>query len=246
MMNSFCAGSNLKWLIKSGRCPNIIQKCQPILEKVYGDDQRGTLMTDLRTLDRNINGACEDESARWFNDKQKVEDLEPAVYDALKVFCQRDTTDLTVQRKAFLHAHYTFRGFRYTTSVSDRKESIVFFHPAQGGSPTPAAIRQIFSLPTHDGSTTLIVLMAVGASLWRAPTGSIQIINPSSAQICHANQRKWADDICRSLRSHDGFDRPVSSVERLRGKSVACAYWQYTNHKSFVSPNLPCQSTEVG
>jgi hypothetical protein len=214
MMNSFCAGSNLKWLIKSGRCPNIIQKCQPILEKVYGDDQRGTLMTDLRTLDRNINGACEDESARWFNDKQKVEDLEPAVYDALKVFCQRDTTDLTVQRKAFLHAHYTFRGFRYTTSVSDRKESIVFFHPAQGGSPTPAAIRQIFSLPTHDGSTTLIVLMAVeafeamtdstdpfhrwrdfGASLWRAPTGSIQIINPSSAQICHANQRKWADDI---------------------------------------------------
>lgn len=213
-MNSFCAGCNLKSLIRSGRCPNIIQKCQPILQNVYAEDRRGTLMTDLRTLDKNINDTYEDSPERWPDDRQDLCDLEPSVYDALKIFCLRENTNFTASRKGFLHTHYTIRGFKYTTSVSNRKDSIIFFQSEQGDSFMPAAIRQIFSIPaeTCDGTTKQAVFMAVepfeaatdsngpfhrwkdfGAGLWRGPAGPIQIIRPS-ANICHANQRKWDED----------------------------------------------------
>jgi hypothetical protein len=170
-------------------------------------------MTDLRTLDHNINGTCQDDPERRCNDNQKLDDFEPAVYDALKTFCQQDTTGLIAPKKALQYTHYNFQGFRYTNSVSNRKESIVFFRAEQGGPFTAGAIRQIFSLPTADGATADPIVMAVepfeavtdssdpfvrwrdfGAGLWRAPAGTIQIIRPSSAGICHANQRKWDDN----------------------------------------------------
>jgi hypothetical protein len=219
-MNSFCAAANLRTFVQSTRCPDMIGKCEPILKSVYGEDTRGTLMNDIRTLDRNINPISNEDTVTKIDfDREKLRCLDVETYKALVAFVNTENgVGWTPSKNVVLHNHYTIGGLQYRRSTSGKKNSTIFFQPEVGGPLVPGVIRQIFSLPrvSTGGNETSGILLAVqryksikdrgrihdpfskfmdfGAGLWDEATSEIEIIMPSQ-RICHAIWRKWEDKI---------------------------------------------------
>jgi hypothetical protein len=216
MMESFCAASNLRSFVQGTRCPDAVAKCEPILNSMYGQDTRGTLMNDIRTLYSDINDmpANDDISASNFNEA-KLKPLDEETYRALVTFAANDKNEgWTAHKEALLHVQHTIRGQQYQRSTASKKNSVIFFQPKAEEGLVPGVIRQIFSIPRTipNGAVTHCVLFAVqrfhhlddrihnpfrkfenfGAGLWRDTTSQIEIITPSQ-KICHAIRRKWDD-----------------------------------------------------
>jgi hypothetical protein len=194
----------------------MVAKCEPILNSIYGEDTRGTLMNDIRTLDNNMNDTHEEENvSKWDYDEAKFKPLDEETYKALVTFTTRsDVNGCTPRKDALLHTQCRIRGLQYKRSTSGKKDSMIFFQPAADEPLVPGVIRQIFSQPqvNPDGIETQCVLLAVqrykplmdgihdpfnrfadfGASLWHGTTAKVEIITPSQ-KICHAIHRRWND-----------------------------------------------------
>jgi hypothetical protein len=224
MVNSFCAAANLRTLVKSERCPNIVRSCAPILEECYGQDQRGTLMNDIRTFDSTLNEHPTSKEAIWDYDRKKFDRLESAVYDALVSFSRsHDVEGWTPDTHALLHKQHKIRGAQYAELNAGGKNtggrnSIIFFQPAPGAPPVPGVIRKIFSMPRKQQDIEMqAVFIAVqryqplaksegiqdpfaryenfGAALWSEELGTVEIITPSQP-ICHGVLRNWQKGVC--------------------------------------------------
>lgn len=219
MVQSFCAASNLRTFVQSARCPDTVARCEPILNRIYGQDTRGTLMNDIRTLDNDMANVLEENTISEWDEDAKLRPLDEETYNALAAFVTTDNVDgWTLCREALLHAHYSIRGLQYKRSTAGKRDSVIFFQPKPGRPLVPGVIRQIFSVPriNPDGIKTRGVLLAVqrykplaeadhyhdpfkrfkdfGAGLWHGTTAEVEIINPSQ-KICHAIRRKWDNDI---------------------------------------------------
>jgi hypothetical protein len=242
MLKSFCAAANLRALVQSDGCPNIIQSCAHLLDECYGQDQRGTLMNDLRTLDNNLNENLSDPEP-WDYDRKKFDLLEPVVYKALISFSRsrRAIGGWTADTHALLHKEHKIRGLQFAEAKAGAKNtkgrhSIVFFQPATGGQQlVPGVIRKIFSMPLkQNGIETQAFFLAIhpyrplseadgienpfkhytefGASLWAEDLGPLEIITPSQ-KICHAISRQWQEGIY-VLRAIDrvGFESTITDM----------------------------------
>lgn len=206
--------------MQSTRCPNMVAKCEPILNSIYGQDTRGTLMNDIRTLDSYMNDSPEeDDVSKWDCDDAKLKPLDEETYKALVTFTTNNNVDGRAPRKeALLHAQCRIRGLQYKCSTAGKKDSVIFFQPRAGEPLVPGVIRQIFSQPrlNPDGIEIKRVFLAVqrykpivdadhihdpfknfadfGAGLWHGATAKVEIISPSQ-KICHAIHRRWNDNI---------------------------------------------------
>jgi hypothetical protein len=197
----------------------MIGKCEPILNSIYGGGTRGTLMSDIRTLDSNINPIFEDDAIEQDLDEEKLKPLDPETYNALVTFSStKDGCGWTPRKDALLHTRYRIRGLQYTRSTAGKKDSVIFFQPKAGGPLVPGVIRQIFSLPrvNPEGNKTRGILLAVqryksladidhirdpfkrftdfGAGLWHEKMDRLEIIT-TTQKICHAIWRQWEDKI---------------------------------------------------
>jgi hypothetical protein len=216
----------------------MIAQCEPILDTIYGQDIRGTLMNDIRTLDNNINDIPE-EIRKWKHDEIKLKPLDEETHNALVAFATaRNVEGWTPQRNAILRTHCRIRGIQYTRSTAGKKDSVIFFQPTNDEHLVPGVIRQIISIPrvNTDGSEVQGILLAVqrykplveadrignpfhrfedfGAGLWHDITGKVEIVTLSQ-KICHAIHRKWDNNILvmRPLNR-------VSYIKRLTIKSL--------------------------
>lgn len=207
-MESFCAASNLRTFVQSARCPDVIAECEPILESMYGQDTRGTLM----------NAAVQDaDVSNCDYNEVKLRTLDDETYRALVAFAANNKNDgWTPRNEVLLHAQHTITGLQYQRSTSGKKNSVIFFQPKAGEHLVPGVIREIFSIPraNPNGTQTRCVLLAVqrykqlgdhihdpfkkfeafGAGLWRECTEKMEIVRPSQ-KVCHAVRRKWGDNI---------------------------------------------------
>jgi hypothetical protein len=218
IVESFCAASNLRTCVQSGRCPDALAKCEPILNSMYGQDTRGTLMNDIWTLHSDINEvpANDDVSACKYNEA-KLKPLDEETYRALVTFAANNRNEgWAATKEALLHVQHTIRGQKYQCSTVGKKNCVIFFQPKAEQRLVPGVIRQIFSIPrtTPNGTVTNCVLFAVqrfqwlddhihnpfktfenfGAELWRDTTSQMEIITPSQ-KICHTIHHKWDDKI---------------------------------------------------
>jgi len=196
----------------------MLAKCEPILNSIYGQDTRGTLMNDIRTLDNNINDMPDEGNINKHDDDEtKLKPLDSNTYHALQNFTTNSAEGWTPCKDALLHAKYKIRGFQYKRSTAGKKESVIFFQPTDGDPLVPGIIREIFSSPqvNKDGIKTQGVLLSVqrfkpvvdtenvhnpfkrfpnfGAGLWHDTTTDVKIVKPSQ-KICHAIWRKWDED----------------------------------------------------
>jgi len=220
MTQSFCAASSLRTFVQSARCPDMVAKCEPILNSIYGQDTRGTLMNDIRTLDNNMTDIPEEDNvSKWDYDEAKLKPLDEETYKALVTFAATKHADgWTYRKDALLHAQCRIRGLQYKRSTAGKRDSVIFFQPKADAPLVPGVIRQIFSLPqaNPDGIKMQGMLLAVqrykplvtterirdpftrfedfGAGLWHNATDKVEIITPSQ-KICHAIRRRWDEGI---------------------------------------------------
>jgi hypothetical protein len=241
MLKSFCAAANLRALVQSGRCPNIIQTCAHLLDECYGQDQRGTLANDLRTLDNSLNEDVSDQAKAWDYDRDKFERLEPAIYEALVSFVHSHSIEgWTAGTHALLHKDYMIRGLQFAELKAGGKNtkgrhSIIFFQPTTDTKLVPGVIRKIFSMPRNQhGVEMQVVFLAVhryerfstsdgeedpfsqydgfGAGLWSEKLCPLEIITPAQ-KICHATLRRWKDGV-NVLRPIDRVRRPFLNANK--------------------------------
>jgi hypothetical protein len=198
----------------------MVAKCEPILNSIYGQDTRGTLMNDIRTLDSNMKDIPEENSVNyWDYDEAKFKPLDEETYKALVTFATTNNADGWTPRKdALLHTQCMIRGLQYKRSTAGKRDSVIFFQPSADAPLIPGIIWQIFSLPraNPDGLKTQGMLLAVqrhkplvaterihdpftrfedfGAGLWHSATDKVEIIT-SSQKICHAIHRRWSGGI---------------------------------------------------
>lgn len=216
MLKSFCAAANLRALVQSHGCPDIIQSCAHLLDDCYGQDQRGTLMNDLRTL-----GDFADQEKPWDYDRQKFDRIEPLVHEALVRFSQsRSIEGWTAETDALFHKEREIRGLKIAEINAGAKNtkgrhSIIFFQPTTDAELVPAVVRKIFSMPRHqNGCEQEAIFLAIhrykplsdrvadpftlytgfGARLWSEELGPVEIIT-SSQKICHAVSRPWEEGV---------------------------------------------------
>ena len=220
MTQSFCAASSLRTFVQSARCPDMVAKCEPILNSIYGQDTRGTLMNDIRTLDNNMTDIPEEDNvSKWDYDEAKLKPLDEETYKALVTFAATKYADeWTSCKDALLHPQCRIRGLQYKRSTAGKRDSVIFFQPKADAPLVPGVIRQIFSLPqaNPDGIKMQGMLLAVqrykplvtterirdpftrfedfGAGLWHNATDKVEIITPSQ-KICHAIRRRWDEGI---------------------------------------------------
>jgi hypothetical protein len=218
MMKSFCAASNLRTFVQRAQCLDVIAECEFMLESMYGQDTRGTLMNDIRVLHSSINNTpVDDDVSNCDYNEVKLRTLDDETYRALVAFAANNKNDgWTPRNEVLLHAQHTITGLQYQRSTSGKKNSVIFFQPKAGEHLVPGVIREIFSIPraNPNGTQTRCVLLAVqrykqlgdhihdpfkkfeafGAGLWRECTEKMEIVRPSQ-KVCHAVRRKWGDNI---------------------------------------------------
>lgn len=220
MLKSFCAAANLRALVQSDRCPDIIRSCSHLLDECYGQDQRGTLMNDLRILDYSLNDHSSQVES-WDYEQDKFEPLEKVVYDALITFADSHRTDgWTVHSQAVFHKQHKIRGLQYAEMTAGGKNtrarhSTIFFQPEGSGQLVPGVVRKIFSIPRkQNGIESRALFLAVHrykplpdhvddpfkryeefrSSLWSDERSSLEIVIPSQ-KICHATFCQWQEGI---------------------------------------------------
>lgn len=223
-MNSFCVGGNLKTMIGGARCPNIIRKCKPYLEKVYSMNQRGTVMNNLLNLEHNLDPTSTETIEQVYKEK-KEQTLDPKIQNALKAMYDREHHNEPVAKRVIIHHQSAMlRGLRYRGSP--RAKEIVFFRSQHDQPLVPATIWQIFTI-REAGSSHAVMLLGVerlkacnvydpfarwkdfGAEIWGSECGVLEVIRGSGG-IYPGNKRAWSEG-CWVVRP---LDRVSNSFEQ--------------------------------
>jgi hypothetical protein len=211
MLRSFCAAANVRHIVERVDCPELIKEAQPILDLCFGNNKRGTLMTDLRTLLVNSSPPPVILTAAqvpW----SKLTTLDNDLYSA---FQSMVTSDLpSTPFNGLLERYITVRGLEYAIHSASTAASHVFFLPDGSNLEVPGVIESIVTIPTRldRGKFTMRSFFAVrpypsllpsqpdpfsdypdfGASLW--PKGwesqKLQIIS-IERPIHHLMRRDW-------------------------------------------------------
>ncbi|THH06094.1 hypothetical protein EW146_g9718 [Bondarzewia mesenterica] len=217
MLQSFGAASNIKAFLQRPSCPPALQKCAPIIEECYGDQEWGTLMTDIRTLSFNISGETSSSRQQDIIDWKKAQMLDHDIYLVLKAsenILRTELKNWILPKKCFPLDRCVIHGIRYAASYAMEHDSIVFFQPYGGHELVPGTIRKIFSVqcyqPSRDTHVEYVLLVIhrylplppgagdpfklypdFGASLWSSEHVKQPDVIPCTRNIYHGIRRKW-------------------------------------------------------
>jgi hypothetical protein len=175
-------------------------------------------MSDISVLDGSIDRHLEtldDGKPRRYKNRT-FSILESDIFNALVAASStRNIEGFNPQQQAILHPRHTIRGLQYTDYKVGNRECTIFFR-TNSGPLVPGRIRQIFSIPRQDqddidGEHIFIAVQRYeplknevndpfkrfedfGAALWANTKGEVEIILAAEV-VCHANMRKWDDDV---------------------------------------------------
>jgi hypothetical protein len=212
MMHSFCAAANLRGLLQSFTCPDVILQCLPIVEKAYGSAKgRGTLLSDIQALDANVRNLKPASDPGSWKASKLDDDIYLALTRYLEESCASPPPNIAVQRKTC-----SIRGSRYSTHIASRNDSQVFFRLSAHDSISslvPGIIRAIFTVGSAVEENSEIMLAVhcftpapshvknffarypeFQAGLWGQFLAHEVYVLPASQIVCHAISRPWCED----------------------------------------------------
>lgn len=226
MLESFCAASNIKVFLRRPGCPPILQECADLLAQCYGDQEWGSLQSDIRTLTGEHSP-----TSNLSNSAGKLSDLEEELADALFATSRtlkRELPGWEFSREAKHLKCLTVGGLQYANFSATKRNSIVFFLPSPNAIMVPGVIRQIFSIcgkgkmEHHHFAIHRYLPLTVtdpftqfedfGASIWSKTLSQQVEIIPASRKITHAIQRPW-DNSHYILKTLDRV-YPVQNLKR--------------------------------
>lgn len=156
MLESFCSLANLRGLLKSIHCPDVLKTCWPIIKKYLTPRRSGTLASDIASFEHTWLSYIIDES------HTEVARADQMVWDFIPTSCVKLDRDLSTALEAFLgrqlsssrqqtriHARFTLAGVQYSRSSANIRESCVFYDPNHNSDSTiliPGLIREIVSV----------------------------------------------------------------------------------------------------
>jgi hypothetical protein len=215
MLETFCAASNIKAFLQRPSCPPVIKTLAPFLKACWGDESRGTLMEDIRSL--KLNDISPNIKAREDIMWKKLQPIEDDVRDAfasISAQLQERIPEWTTPSRVFHHNRHRIRGFAYSTALVSKCDSTVFFKDLRSNTFVPGVIRDILSVQwpasqedefeefffivIHEflpsGSNLVDPFREYpdfGANLWLKELNSRPTVIPEWRPLCHAIFRPW-------------------------------------------------------
>lgn len=209
LLKSFSAAANLKALLRSQTCPEVLRGCAPILQRAFSDYGIGTLRSDLMgfsTLDEcDVDAQTAGTARRPLRpssrpDHELLQALQ-TYFDRLAIPMPAELSIVNLCKiKGLSYADYytTERNSNIYFRVSDREES----------SPIPAVIRAIVTYPVGQESRFLILVhrylpplpatrnpffaySGLGINIYSDQLQTTVEVVPDTASICHAIRRPW-------------------------------------------------------
>lgn len=192
MAKSFVRSANLRALVFKSQCPEVVQNCQPMFQKLVNPQLRDSLQTDMQVLsslaEGGDDGDDDDDGAGNWNERT-AKPIPRDLHTALTRFrvCSKSTR--TAQ---FCH-RVTINGLVYTTTSKHEGNSCVLLK-SQDHNQVPARIQSIFQILFLESVQTLIAIRrhqpsqlrhdpfsqhpALRARLWSVQLGELEIIWP--------------------------------------------------------------------
>lgn len=217
MLDTFCAGANIKAFMRQTGCPSALRQLAPILDSCFESDARGTLMTELRSTDAARSLTLIDNEQDW----RRWQDIDALVKDAMKVQesnIQEDIPGFIAATRALPYPRVSVGGVTYSTAKDGDSGCTIFFRSTSHSDRfVPGVIRQILATSVPQTSSThhsLCILFVVhrflpssplasdpfaqypefGASIWSRELSSDIDITPAIRGVHHAMRAPWTND----------------------------------------------------
>ena len=152
MLESFCAGANLKAFLQKTTNPTILKEAATIIDQATDQRPGVTLMMLMRTLDSKPSSRenLRHSDFQW----KKLKTLDEVVSSSLKVshnFYCAQIKGWFLPPEVFIHKRLTIWGTVYTIRTESVHDSAVFFQLMGSDSCIPGIIWQFFSVPCQFG-----------------------------------------------------------------------------------------------
>ena len=189
MGKSFVRSANLRALVFKSGCPEVIQNCQPMFQKLVNPQLRDTLQTDIQVLSSLAKGGdddVDDDVAVIWNERT-AKSIPRDLQTALNRFRSQLPPGRTAQ---FLH-HIIINGLTHTPASKHEGNSCILLK-SQDQHHVPARIQTIFQIPFLESVQTLIAIRhhqpsrlrhdpfsrfpILRARLWGVQLGELEII----------------------------------------------------------------------
>jgi hypothetical protein len=190
MAKSFVRSANLRALVFKSQCPEVIQNCQSMFQKLVDPQLRHTLQTDMQVLSSLTEGGHDDtddeDIMNW--DDQTTRPIPRDLQIALTRFHSK-----SIRMAQFL-PNVKINGLVYTPTSKHEGNSCVLLKPEsqRDRNLVPARIQTIFRIPLLESVQTLIAIRrhqpsqlphdpfsqfpVLRARLWGAQLGDLEII----------------------------------------------------------------------
>jgi hypothetical protein len=188
MAKSFVRSANLRALVFKSQCPEVIQNCQPMFQKLVNPQLRDSLQTDMRVLSSLVEGGDDDDDGE---DDDWNERTARAIPRDLHIALTRFHSEST--RTAQFLTHMTINGLTYTPTSKHQGNSCVLLS-LQDQTRVPARIQTIFQINVLESVQTLIAIRRhqparqsldpfsrfpiLCARVWGVQLGELEIIRP--------------------------------------------------------------------
>jgi hypothetical protein len=156
MARSFVRSANLRALVFKSQCPEVIQNCQPMFQKLVNTQLRDTLETDMRILSSLVDGDDDDDDGdsddygmTW--NERTARPIPRDLHTALTHFHSEST------RTAQFLTHVTVNGLTYTPTSKHQANSCILLK-SQDQTQVPARIQTIFQIYVLESVQTCIAI----------------------------------------------------------------------------------------
>lgn len=189
MAKSYVRSANLRALTSKLGCPEVIQNCQLIFQKMVDPQLRGTLTTDIRSISSLFEDDNGDDDTVFWNDRTArpiPQELQAALSRCCYVLAR------TAHTAQFL-PNITIDGLMYAPYRKHRGNSCILFAQSHDKL-VPARIETVFQIESADSIQTLIAVRRhlpsqvahdpllqfpiLRARLWASQVADLEIIRP--------------------------------------------------------------------
>ena len=189
MAKSFVRSANLRALVFQSQCPEVIQNCQPMFQKLVNPQLRDSLQTDMQVLSSLFESSDDDGALNW--NERTAKPIPRDLFTVLTLFSALTRLPFKSSRIAQFLYHITINGLVYTpTSRHEGNSCILLKSQVQ----VPAQIQTIFQIPFLESVQTLIAIRChqpsrlrhdpfsrspiLRARLWGVQLGELEVILP--------------------------------------------------------------------
>lgn len=187
MAKSFVRSANLRALVFRSQCPEVIQNCEPMFQKLVNPQLRDSLQTDMQVLSSIAEGSDDvDDSALDWNERT----AKPIPNDLLTALTRLHFKSTRTAKYLY---HITINGLTYTPTSKNEGNSCVLLKSQEDQIQVPARIQTIFQIPFLESVKTLIAIRRhqpsrlhdpfsrfpiLRARLCRVQLGELEVIQP--------------------------------------------------------------------